>query len=167
MDLNSYTHIVLIGEREELEVLPNSQTATTTFQDFDNIGAQNGGWTVAWQGYNGNFFWADEHKKSSHSSSILDALKTRIDPSKTELLYPAYSNSSNQDAVTQERQNFLSKLMALSSNAEKRILVLGVLAENPYSEWMGDVNNPFCYGTTLPAEGCIYNAHANMYMPDQ
>ena len=83
LDFGSYTHIVLMGEREEHEALPNWQTATTTFQDFDNIGAQNGGWSVAWQGYNGNFFWADEHKERSHSSSILDALKARIDTSKT------------------------------------------------------------------------------------
>lgn len=32
---------------------------------------------------------------------------------------------------------------------------------------MGDVNNPFCHGTTEYTEGCIYNVHANTYTPDQ
>ena len=167
VDFNSYTHIVLMGEREEHEALVNWQTATTTFQDFDNIGAQNGGWSVSWQGYNGNFFWSGEHKDRSHASSILDALKARVDSSKTQLLYPTYSNPSDQDAVAQERNSFLSKLAALNGEADKRVLVIGVLAENPYSEWMGEINNPFCWGTSSYAEGCIYNVHANMYMPDQ
>ena len=36
---------------------------------------QNGGWSVRWQGYEGNDFWKDKNKQSSNASSILDALK--------------------------------------------------------------------------------------------
>jgi beta-glucosidase len=35
---------------------------------------QCGGWTVRWQGYEGNDFWKDQNKASSNASSILDAL---------------------------------------------------------------------------------------------
>ena len=27
-------------------------------------------------------------------------------------------------------------------------LIIGVLAESPYAEWMGDINNPFCQSAT-------------------
>lgn len=37
---------------------------------------QCGGWTVRWQGFEGNDFWKDSNKQSSNASSILDALKT-------------------------------------------------------------------------------------------
>ena len=41
------------------------------------------------------------------------------------------------------------------------------MAEDPYAEFMGDVNNPFCYGTTAHVEGCNYNLHFNSYLPQQ
>jgi beta-glucosidase len=46
------------------------------FRNFDNIGMQCGGWTVRWQGFEGNDFWKDSNKQSSNASSILDALKS-------------------------------------------------------------------------------------------
>ena len=45
------------------------------FRNFDNIGMQCGGWTVRWQGFEGNDFWTGDNKVSSNASSILDALK--------------------------------------------------------------------------------------------
>ena len=84
MDLTKYRHIVFIGERTLQEQQPNNRRATVTFQDFDNIGAQSGGWSVAWQGYNGNYFWKDEYKKMSNASSILDAVKARVDVTRTD-----------------------------------------------------------------------------------
>jgi beta-glucosidase len=36
---------------------------------------QSGGWSVRWQGFEGNDFWKDKNKASSNASSILDALK--------------------------------------------------------------------------------------------
>jgi hypothetical protein len=35
----------------------------------------------------------------------------------------------------------------------------------PYAEWMGDINNPFCWDKDYYVEGCIYNVHANTYLP--
>lgn len=54
----------------------NRLTKIELFRNFDNIGMQCGGWTVRWQGYEGNDFWKDKNKQSSNASSILDALKT-------------------------------------------------------------------------------------------
>jgi beta-glucosidase len=41
-----------------------------------------------------------------------------------------------------------------------------ITSESPYAEFMGDINNPFCAGTGEWVEGCIYNCHANPYLPD-
>ena len=35
---------------------------------------QCGGWSVRWQGYQGNEFWSGQNKQTSNASSILDAL---------------------------------------------------------------------------------------------
>lgn len=48
---------------------------------------------------------------------------------------------------------------------KENTVIIGAVAESPYAEFMGDVNNKFCYGTTEYVEGCIYNAHINEYMP--
>lgn len=53
----------------------NRLDKNTLFQHFDNIGMQCGGWTVRWQGFEGNDFWTDKNKESSNASSIFDALK--------------------------------------------------------------------------------------------
>lgn len=34
-----------------------------------------------------------------------------------------------------------------------------------YSEFMGDINSKYCYGTTELVEGCPYNMHADEYQP--
>jgi len=36
---------------------------------------QSGGWSVRWQGIEGNDFWTGDLKTKSNASSILDALK--------------------------------------------------------------------------------------------
>jgi beta-glucosidase len=35
---------------------------------------QNGGWTLRWQGFEGNSQWQGDNRKSSNASSILDGL---------------------------------------------------------------------------------------------
>jgi beta-glucosidase len=35
---------------------------------------QSGGWSLRWQGFEGNSQWLGENKKLSNASSILDAL---------------------------------------------------------------------------------------------
>ena len=41
-------------------------------------------------------------------------------------------------------------------------VILGVLAESPYAEMMGDVNNPMCERHF----GCLYSILQNAYMPN-
>lgn len=65
-------YVVLVGENI---ININRLTRVELFRNFDNIGMQSGGWSVRWQGFEGNDFWKDKNKASSNASSILDALK--------------------------------------------------------------------------------------------
>ena len=50
-------------------------------------------------------------------------------------------------------------------NSENTI-ILGVLAESPYAEFMGDINSVYCYAQAENTDdGCLYNSHINPYMP--
>ena len=64
-------HVILVGEG--IYNL-NGLTKTQLYRNFDNIGMQCGGWTVRWQGYQGNEFWAGDNKQASNATSVLDAL---------------------------------------------------------------------------------------------
>lgn len=52
----------------------NQLARNELFRNFDNIGMQNGGWTLRWQGFEGNSQWQGENKASTKATSILDAL---------------------------------------------------------------------------------------------
>lgn len=83
---------------------------------------------------------------------------------KDNVLTPDYSNVHDKSAVFAERVRFLGRLSALKVNP-KNTLIVGTLAESPYAEFMGDINNIYCKDTVLPVEGCLYNSHADPYMP--
>lgn len=53
----------------------NGLTKIQLFRNFDSIGLQCGGWTIRWQGSEGNDFWDEKIKAVNNASSILDALK--------------------------------------------------------------------------------------------
>ena len=48
---------------------------------------------------------------------------------------------------------------------DKNTIIIGVLGESPYAEFMGDINSKYCLNTTEFVEGCLYNFHLNDYMP--
>jgi beta-glucosidase len=45
---------VLVGERFINVTQPDGKVITQLFADYDNIGVQNGGWSMHWQGVEGN-----------------------------------------------------------------------------------------------------------------
>lgn len=65
-------NIILVGESV---YNLNGLTKIQLYRNYDNIGMQCGGWTVRWQGYQGNEFWAGDNKASSNATSLLDALQ--------------------------------------------------------------------------------------------
>lgn len=103
---NPYTDFSLINEignqehrnlareavRKSLVLLKNGKTANNTLLPLpkkmskilvagshaDNLGYQCGGWTITWQGFNGN--------NATRGTTILDAIKSAVDP-ETEVIY--------------------------------------------------------------------------------
>ena len=66
-------YVVFIGEKI---INVGHFTHVTLFRNYDNIGMQAGGWSLRWQGFNGNDMWVNQSKTSSNASSILDAFTT-------------------------------------------------------------------------------------------
>lgn len=63
LESSKIKHVVFIGERTIAQVYDGaSSRIDTVYQDFDNIGAQNGGWSLRWQGFEGNRYWDGEFK---------------------------------------------------------------------------------------------------------
>jgi beta-glucosidase len=93
IDINKIKNIVLVGEKI-IDVQTAQSPQPTLFQDYDNIGVQNGGWTIRWQGFEGNKFWQGENKETSRASSILDGLNEAINDSSQDiqLLFPQYAS---------------------------------------------------------------------------
>lgn len=65
-------YVVLVGEKI---ININNLAKNELFLNYDNIGMQSGGWSLRWQGFEGNSQWKGDNKKNSNASSILDALE--------------------------------------------------------------------------------------------
>lgn len=72
VDASTLEYVVLVGERV---ININQLARNELFRNFDNIGMQNGGWTLRWQGFEGNSQWMGDNKVNSKATSILDALQ--------------------------------------------------------------------------------------------
>jgi beta-glucosidase len=66
----SIEYVVLVGERV---INVNHLSKNILFLNFDNIGMQCGGWTIRWQGFEGNDMWRG-NGKDANATSILDGL---------------------------------------------------------------------------------------------
>ena len=100
-------YIVLVGEKIHNV---NRLTKIQLFRNFDNIGMQCGGWSVRWQGIEGNDFWSGNLKSLTNASSLLDALSALQKTSQFELIYANYTSLSNQVTIEQERTKYLNDL---------------------------------------------------------
>lgn len=106
---------------------------------------QAGGWSVRWQGVEGNQFWSGDLKGKSNASSILDALKALQAKNNFEIIYPNYTNINNDILIEQERTKFINDLKVKRSNLTFRnTLIIGAFGQFPYAESDGDVNIPYC-----------------------
>lgn len=163
-----FKYIVFVGENI-LAVQEQGKKHLEVFQDFNNIGAQNGGWTLRWQGFNGNQFWQGANKQTSHASSILEGVSVITAPYQTNLLYTHYQNPLDMKKVQADREQFLAQLKNdLPSMSSANTLIIATLAEVPYAEFMGDINASYCQNNPSDvSKGCLYDLHLNSYLPDQ
>ncbi|CAD8093286.1 unnamed protein product [Paramecium sonneborni] len=162
LPINKYkiTNVILLGER----FWSFKGEFKRIFQDFDNIGAQNGGWTIRWQGYNGNDYWENDLKVSSKATSILDAIKSRFNSAN--IYYVKYSDPQNLLLINEQRNNFRNYIINNQDQFNREnTLIINTLAENPYAEFMGDIDCEYC--KNQDKYGCIYNNWINQYLPDE
>ena len=162
LEAEKIKYVVLIGERKIAQRYDNeSDRKDTVYQDFDNIGAQNGGWTLRWQGFEGNQWWQGANKESSHATSILESLKSKY--TGATFFHTTYSDPTDMNEVETKRNDLLNTIGQNRHlmNADNTVII-GVLAESPYAEMMGDINNPMC----ARGFGCLYSILQNAYMPD-
>lgn len=98
--------------------------------DTDDLGLQNGGWTVNWQGQKGNQYFTGADKKSSGATTLEEGIKAKFKQFHIYGVRYFHINSSEQDALPTDinRDN---------------TLVIGLVSEVPYAEFMGDIANPF------------------------
>jgi beta-glucosidase len=90
---------------------------------YDDIGSQSGGWTVYWQGQMGNVIWAlPENKSSANAYSVKDGIEKVL--------------GNNVNIIS---GNKISN--ELSAYPPKNTIAIITLAEPPYAEYMGDVDN--------------------------
>ena len=106
-------------------ILLDNQLNMPKLSDANNIGLQNGGWSIAWQGQKGNAYFEKSvvfnWQHSSGASTIFSELKKRFPKANF------YSGNLTKSKLKQF--NFTNTL------------VIAVLAEPPYAEFMGDVGN--------------------------
>ncbi len=169
IDIDKISNVVLVGEKI-IDVQTAQAPVRTLFQDYDNIGVHNGGWTIRWQGFEGNKFWQGKNKETSRASSILDALKAAIGNRNIQLLFPEYTSTTDPAEIDAARGEFLDALSELDLTSENTVII-GVLSEVPYAEFMGDINNPACkHNIDDFTNGCLYNLiqfKLNTYLPRQ
>ncbi|ODN43562.1 glycoside hydrolase family 3 protein [Piscirickettsia litoralis] len=143
---HNYQYIILLGNHEHLPQIEGGETV----YDYNNIGMQNGGWTIRWQGYLGNTFWRGQNKKESYATSLLDGmiknlnsqqkLAIVVDKLKDKQLFPSKLSPSLVVLTLNELQGYINQYQLTGANT----LAIGSLGEYPYAEYMGDVcnNNP-------------------------
>lgn len=93
--------------------------------DTDDLGLQNGGWTINWQGQKGNQYFTGKDKISSGATTLEEAIKLVL--GKKEVNYYHVNKKQNDVPPT------------LTS---KNTIVISLVSEVPYAEFMGDIGNP-------------------------
>lgn len=175
IDTSSIEYVVFTGDATIDQLYDTGDRETNIYQNYDNIGAQTGGWTISWQGIQGNLFWEEgsSYKATSGAASILDSIEVAF-PNAT-LLYPNYGDSSatTEDDITTAQTLFKDTTLLAHSTSmtAENTLIIGVLAENPTAEFMGDSSVFYCEDGTPDddgyIEGCLYSFLFNPYVLEE
>jgi len=141
-------HIILLGDQPTW--LARKQS-TVVFQSYHNLGALNGGWTISWQGFNGNDF----QRNKNESATILQALQRS---QQYDIHYLHYqSGQAHPNKVMQLAKQQAQAWAKQSHFNSNNTVIINVISENPYAEFMGDRNNPYCQPNLHRTDGCLYN----------
>ena len=116
--------LVLLKNNQKILPLNRDKIKTVVFVgDTNDLGIQNGGWTINWQGQKGNQYFIGADQRSSGAITLEQAIKQSL-PSETHYYY-----------VNTIKDTLPKVLDARNS------IIISVVAEPPYAEYMGDIGN--------------------------
>lgn len=117
--------LVLLKNDEKTLPLNRDKIQNVVFiGDTNDLGVQNGGWTISWQGQKGNEYYTGDDQISSGALTLEQAIKKNL-PAETHYYY---ANTMTQASLPE------------TLNADNSV-VIAVVAEAPYAEFMGDIGN--------------------------
>ena len=117
--------MVLLKNNDQVLPLNKAQVQNVVLLgDANDVGVQNGGWTINWQGQKGSIYYQGINKTSSGTVTLFDAVKRNFG-SKVRIL-------SEKEALAE-----MDKLSAAHT------VVISVVNEIPYAEYMGDIGNSY------------------------
>ena len=115
--------LVLLKNKDKTLPVNTSKVKNVVLMgDYNDIGRQNGGWTILWQGFTGNQWWkvGSEAKEHSGATTTVEGLKKNL-PKNTNFIINLTDNK-------------------YPLNKDDTVAVV-VLSEDPYAEFKGDVDN--------------------------
>lgn len=116
--------VLLKNEGDILPIAPADIEHVFLMGYYNDIGMQNGGWTINWQGQKGNEFWMGAFKDSSHATTILDGVQSLV--------------PGGASFVEGEQAIMADSLDGVDASNSIAIVAIG---EFPYAEYMGDIQN--------------------------
>jgi len=116
--------ILLKNNNATLPLTPSTIKNVVFIGDTDDLGVQNGGWTINWQGQEGSQYFTGVDQISSGAMTLESGIIAALG-----------------DNVNYYHVNPTENDMPLNLNAESTVAI-SIVAEIPYAEYMGDIGNP-------------------------
>jgi beta-glucosidase len=143
----SQSLVLLKNKNAVLPIKTHKVKNVVLLGDVDDIGIQNGGWTINWQGQKGNQYFSDtaegKFAQSSGATTLAQGLKNRL---------PQDVQYFNETNVHEQLENL----------KPKQTVAILILSEPPYAEYMGDIGN---HHTIDPWYAAGAPNGENSYMP--
>lgn len=116
--------VLLKNTQQTLPVNAQSIKNVVFIGDTDDLGVQNGGWTINWQGQKGSVYFTGPYAISSGATTIEQGVRNVLG----NRVHYYYAN------------NFQEAMSAHAFN-HHNTLIIAAVAEVPYAEFMGDIGN--------------------------
>jgi beta-glucosidase len=115
--------LVLLKNKDKTLPLKKQNLKTVVFVGpVNDLGLQNGGWTVNWQGQKGNQYFTDKDKITSGATTLAEGIQNVL------------SDQTNY--------YFLDDRHTLPADLDpKSTVAIALVSEVPYAEFMGDIGN--------------------------
>lgn len=115
--------VLLKNEQNTLPLTASVIDTVFVIGEADDLGLQNGGWTINWQGQKGNQYFTGKDKETSGAKTLAEGLKQKLPKANF------YFINEKSNAKIPENLN------------KATTIAIALVAEVPYAEFMGDIGN--------------------------